>query len=421
VEVVIPYQGRPHQAAAWDAIKRFSIYVWHRRAGKTVFCINALIRRILSNERSSPRGAYICPLYKQAKAIAWAYLKEYSRPVPGVRFNESELRAIYPNGAEIQLLGADNCDALRGRYLDSVVIDELAQCPPRLWTEIIRPALADRKGTAMLIGTPFGRNNLFYEFYRDAQAQPGWNRSLLRYNDTNVLDTDEIEALKREMSKAEFGQEFECDWDAAVKGSYFGELMRNAEDEGRITRIPHEPTLPVDLSFDLGMANRTVVWFWQTLGAEIRAIRCVAFEGTGLPDMLRTITGYGFNLRRFYLPHDVRVRELGTGKSRLEILKSLGVADCEVVRNLPLIDGIEATRAMLPKVWFDRENCFEGIEALKTYRTEWDDSKRVFKLTPLHSWESDYADSIRMYAVGRREKLGKRKRPDYSKYDRAMA
>lgn len=349
-------------------------------------------------------------MYKQAKAVAWQYVKDYSRPIPGVQFNESELRAIYPNGAEIQLLGADNCDALRGRYLDSVVIDELAQCPPRLWTEIIRPALADRKGSCVMIGTPFGRNNLFYEFYRDAQGLEGWSRTNLTVEDTSVIDPDEKAALQREMSAAEWGQEFMNDWDASVKGSYFGELMHDAETAGRITSVPHEPSCVVDLSFDLGMANRTVLWFWQTIGAEVRAIKCMAFEGTGLPDIVRAVRELEFNVGTWFLPHDARVRELGTGKSRVAILEGLG-CDCEIVKNIPLADGIEAVRVLLPKVYFDREGCFEGIEALKTYRTDWDDTKRVFKLTPLHSWESDYADSVRMFAVGRDERLSKMQVP----------
>ena len=419
MEVTIPYEPRSHQAEAWDKLGRFSVHVWHRRAGKTVFAICALIRRIVECDKPNARGAYIAPLYKQAKAVCWTYLKDYTRVIPGMRFNESELRAIFPDGAEIQLLGADNCDALRGRYLDSVVIDELAQCPPRLWTEILRPALSDRKGSAIMIGTPFGRNNLFYEFYRDAADLPGWSRSNLTADDTGVLEPDELAAMKREMSAAEFAQEMLNDWDAAVKGSFYGDAMKLAETDGRITSVPHETMLPVDLSFDLGMANATVIWAWQTVGSEIRAIDCLSFEGTGLPDIIRMLRERPWNIRTWFLPHDARVRELGTGKSRLEIMESLG-CECEVVRNIPVRDGIEAVRVMLPKVYFDRERCFTGIEALKLYRTEWDDAKRVFKTTPLHDWTSDYADAVRMYAVGRSERLGPDAPIDYSRMDAAQ-
>ena len=140
-EVVIPYKPRELQALLHDRLERFNVLVCHRRFGKTVFAINEMIRLALTVDKDRPRAAYMCPLFKQAKQVAWDMVKHYSRVIPGVIFNESELRADYPNGGRLQLFGADNADALRGIYLDGVVLDEYAQMSPRAWSEVLRPAL----------------------------------------------------------------------------------------------------------------------------------------------------------------------------------------------------------------------------------------------------------------------------------------
>ena len=322
---------------------------------------------------------------------------DYCRDIPGVIFNKSEL-SVAIGSAKIYLSGADNPDALRGIWLDSVVLDEYAQMAPRMFTEIIRPALADRQGRALFIGTPQGKN-AFYALYNRAEELEGWWRDYLPVTETDCLDKRELMAARREMSAAEYDQEFLLSWSAAIQGAFFGHEMKAAEDEGRITKVPYDKSLPVDLSFDLGMANRTVVWYMQTVGAEIRAIRCDAFEATGLPDIIAAIRSRGYSyIRERIAPHDIRVRELGTGQSRFEIAQKLGF-DFTVCRNIPVIDGIEAVRSMIPRVWFDAELCKDGIEALTQYRTEKDPIRNVFRTTPLHDWTSDYADSLRMYAV----------------------
>lgn len=399
MEVVIPYEPRPHQRQAWEARQRFNVLVWHRRAGKTVYAINWLLRTVLECTKPEPRGAYLAPLYKQAKRVAWSMLKHYAGPIPGARFLEAELRCVLPGKREIWLLGADNPDALRGIYLDAVVTDEVAQMAPRTWGEIIRPALSDREGQATLIGTPFGMANEFHRFYTLAADTPGWQRSLLTVNDTGAIAPQELEALQREMRPEEWDQEMLCSFSAAVRGAFYANEMARADREGRIGRVPHDPLLPVHTSWDLGMANRTVVWFWQSLRSEVRAIRCLAFAGTGLPEIAVELQRLPYRYGQHYAPHDSKVRELGSGKSRLEIAHGLGLT-WTVVPEVGLQSGIEATRAMLGRVWFDAEGCKDGIEALRLYRTEWDDELRVFSNQPLHDWTSDYADSVRMFAVG---------------------
>ncbi len=413
-------EHRPHQQEAWDNQKRFNILVWHRRAGKTVYAIKWLIKHTLACELPNPRGAYLAPLYRQAKSVAWQYLKDYSRDIPGVTFNESELRAIYPNGAEIRLLGAAEPDSLRGLYLDAVVGDEVAQFPPRAWTEVVRPALADRRGKGLLIGTVFGRANLFYDYWVKSEKDDNWYRQLLTCEDTDALDADEVAEMRNLMDEAEFNQEMLCDWNAGVKGSYFGKLMTEAHKAGRVTNVPHDPDLECFTSWDLGMADSTVVAIWQRLSSgEIRCIDCLEFQNTGLAEIVKELDRKPYRYTDHVLPHDARVRELGTGKSRVEVLESLGLSPT-ICRSTTVQDGISAVRGMLPRVWFDETKCFRLVEALKTYRSDWNAERQVFNKQPMHTWESHFCDSVRYFALMEHELGGWNTAPlDYSTLDRA--
>lgn len=393
--------------------------VWHRRCGKTVFAVNWLIRRVIECRQLSPRGAYLAPTYKQAKRIAWTYVKQFTAPIPGMRYLEHELRCVFPDGREIWLLGAEDCDSLRGIYLDAAVADEFAQMPPRLWGEILRPALSDRLGQALVIGTPFGQANQFAHLYQQADDLPGWARSLLTVNDTNAIEPAELDALRREMQPEEFEQEMLCSFTAAVRGAYFGQAMTDAERDGRIGRVPRDSQLPVHTSWDLGIANRTVVWLWQAVGAEVRAIGCRAYAGTGLPEIIANLQGLGYVWGEHYAPHDAKVRELGSGKSRQETAAALGMY-WTIVPQVGLQAGIDQARALIGRTWFDREGCKDGIEALRLYRTEYDDERKVYSLNPLHDWTSDYADSFRMFAVSTQGAAPNWAPIDYREQDRAV-
>ena len=158
----LPYRPRSAFMPLHNGDKRWSVVVAHRRAGKTVACINHLIREALRTTRHDFRAAYIAPFYKQAKSVAWDYFKYYTKVIKGIQVNESEMRIDFANGSRIQLFGADNADALRGLFFDYIVADEYGDWKPSVWQYVIRPALADRQGKAIIIGTPKGRNQ-FYE------------------------------------------------------------------------------------------------------------------------------------------------------------------------------------------------------------------------------------------------------------------
>jgi len=200
IQVDLRQNLRPHQLAAYKAEKRFQVHVWHRRAGKTFFVIGMMVTRALTTRRKDYRAFYVTSTFRQSKSISWDYLKSFVGQIPGVAFNEAELRCDLPNGARIQLLGAENYDALRGRYADDITLDETAQIPGVAWTQVLSPMLADRKGRMTAIGTPNGRMNLFYDLWEHAGTDdPEWGRSLLKWSDTDVLDPSEIKRMRRTM------------------------------------------------------------------------------------------------------------------------------------------------------------------------------------------------------------------------------
>lgn len=371
----------------------------HRRAGKTVFAINKLIGDVLTNPLPRAKGHYFAPTYKQAKSIAWEYLKHYTSHIPGMNYNTVELAARFPFGQTIQLVGGNSVDGFRGQYSDSVVLDELAQMPPRLWSEVVRPALADREGSALFIGTPRGRN-AFYDLFERAGHLHDWGRALLTWKQTGILPQREIDALRAEMSEAEFQQEMECSFNAAVRGAYFGKAMADAEAQGRICNVPYDPALPVNTAWDLGVADATAVWFIQkSPGGEERAIDYQEYHGGNLPHIISEIRKLPYkNYGRHIAPHDIRVRELGSGTSRLEVAQQNGLM-FDVCRSLPLMDGIEATRNLIPKMWFDDKRCRMGVNHLQLYRAELNEKTGVLSNKPLHDHTSHAADALRMYAI----------------------
>ena len=205
---------RHHQQNAHERRQRMSILVWHRRSGKTVYACIELILSALTYRLERGRFAYIAPFYRQAKTIAWDYVKAFSRAIPGAVILEAELAVRYPNGAEVRLYGADNPDALRGIYLDGLVLDEVADMRSEIWGEILLPTLADRAGWVLMIGTPKGQN-VFSELYHKALVDPEWFADLQRASDTGAIPAEEIERLRHEMSEAQWAQEMECDFSAS--------------------------------------------------------------------------------------------------------------------------------------------------------------------------------------------------------------
>lgn len=381
--------------------ERFAVIVAHRRFGKTVAAINDLIKTALTTERKNVRVAYIAPYFRQAKAIAWDYLLEYTKDIEGVRYNVAELRADFPNGARFRLFGADNYDAMRGLYFDSVVLDEPADFPANAWPTVIRPSLADRQGKATFIGTPKGKNE-FWEIYNNAKTNDNWFCAMYKADETDILDVNELEEAKITMGEDRFAQEFLCSFEAAIQGAYYAQEMKAAKEEKRITNVPYDPSASVIVSYDLGIGDSTAMWFAQFIGQEVHLIDYYENSGVGLDHYAKVLNEKAYNYEAHILPHDVRVKELGTGKSRLETLENLGIYNIEIAPRLSVDDGIQASRSMLNRCWFDAEKCERGVEALLQYRREFDERLKSWRGRPLHDWTSHGADSFRYLAVGYR-------------------
>lgn len=392
------YSPRPHQAALHRALKRFNVLVAHRRFGKTVFCINELIAKAAANTLKDARYGYVAPLLTQAKDVAWTYLKRFTAPIPGTEVSETELWVQLPNGARIRLYGADNADRLRGLYFDGVVLDEYAQMSPRVWSEIVRPMLADRQGWALFIGTPMGRNH-FCTLYEQAATDTDWLAQRFPASETGILRATELAAARRAMSAQAFAQEFECSFAAGVPGAYYATLLEQAERDGRIGRVPWEPRLPVTTAWDLGIGDATAIWFAQTLGQEIRIIDYYEASGAALAHYAKRLADKPYVYHEHLLPHDVSVRELSTGQTRLDTLRNLGLK-VRVLSADSVEDGIEAVRNLIPRCWLDAQKCARGLDALRLYRPEFDAKRETFSARPIHDWTSHAADAFRYLARG---------------------
>lgn len=408
--IELEYSPRPQQFEIHKSLKRFNVIICHRRFGKTVMCVNQLIAAALRCKKERPRFAYIAPFYRQAKTIAWDYLKHYTRPIPGVTYNESELRVDLPNGARITLYGADNYDTLRGIYLDGAVMDEFAQMPLKAWTEVIRPALSDRQGWVIFIGTPKG-HNAFYEIYTRAQTDPDWYAAMFRASETKILPKEELAAAQRDMSEDEYNQEFECSFEAAIQGAYYAQqlqAMRNAR-RPRIGKVPFDKDLLVHTAWDLGFDDATAIVFFQTLGKEIRLIDYEQHSGSTLQFYATLLEKKGYTYGTHYLPHDAAPARLEAGgKSIQQQLWDLGVSNTVIVPRQDPIDGIMAVRALFPNFWIDEEKCAHLLECLTHYHSELDENRSTpthlfFKSKPEHDWSSHGADAVRCLAMGYEE------------------
>jgi hypothetical protein len=372
--------------------------VAHRRAGKTVAAVNDIVRAAVFSKSQNPLYAYIAPYRSQAKAVAWDYFKYYAQPVTR-EINESELVLELVNGAKIRLFGADNADAMRGLGFDGVYMDEYGDFKPSVFGSVIRPAMSDKGAWGVMAGTPKGRNQ-FHDIYQTAQRIPDeWFLLRLPASDSGLLPQGELNAAKAQLSEDQYLQEYECSFEAAIIGAFFGTEMRLAEP--RINeRVVFTEGYPVHTAWDLGYRDDTAIWWYQVVGGEVRVIDFFAVSGADIRTIAEVVVNKGYTYGKHYLPHDARAKSLQTGKSIVEQLADLlGINHLSVVPNIGVQDGIQAIRQMLPRTWFNSVKCGDGIEALRQYQREYDEDKKAFRASPRHDWTSHPADAFRMLAV----------------------
>lgn len=378
-EIIIPYTPRPLQRALHELAEtvRFLVCVCHRQFGKTVFAVNECLDTALFASQSYPRAAYIGPYRNQTKAVAWDYVKRFSAALPGTEFNEAELRVDFPEtcgAGRIMLAGADNPDALRGMYFDLVVLDDYAFMEPRIWPEILRPTLSSRQARAIFIGTPFGPNH-FQALFEQAAVTPEWGRVCYPASASGILSAEELASARATMTEGQYGQEYECSWQAITEGFIFGKEMAQADAEGRVGDVPWDPGHPVHTAWDLGIGASTAIWFLQRPGffGATRLIDYYEASGAGLSHYVKVLREKPYTYSQHVAPR------------------------------LPVDEGIDAVRRLLPQCWFDRAKCARGLEALRAYRRTWNEATRMFSERPLHDWSSHGCDAPRTFATGFQE------------------
>lgn len=404
MQITIPYAPRELQLEIHDQLSkhRWAVLSLHRRAGKSVMCINELIKRALTNKLWNPRYAYIGPTYKQTKSIIFDYLKHYAGVIPGIKFNEQELSCTFPNGAKITLLGSENPDSLRGNYFDGIIADEYAQINPRLFPEIIRPALSDRKGFCYMVGTPQGMSNDFYAKYQHALQDDAWYTKIAKASETKIIDQEELDAARSVMGDKKYRQEYECDWVAAIEGAVYGDAIEKLESRKQISRVPYDPMYKVSTAWDIGLSDSTSIIFYQQVGKAIHVIDYYENRNEALPHYIGVLEKKDYIYENHYGPHDLEQREFTSNKSRREIAYELGVR-FKIVPKLTIEDGIHYTQLLLNRCWIDAEMCKKLIAALRNYHRKFNDHLQTFSSKPVHDWSSHACDAMRVLAVGLEE------------------
>ena len=364
------------------------------------------IRKCLMEKRPGARVVHLLPYNVQwSRTGLWDQLVTAVESIPGAVVRRSETAIKFANGTTYVCGGCDNPDVWRGGGAVEIYIDEFDDTIPSLVPLVIEPMLADTNGTLVRSGTPKG-NGLLQTAYDRARTTPGYSSYLLDYKATGVLSDDAIERLRRELSPEEFAQELGCSFVTPNAGTYYGSLMQDAEAEGRITRVPHDPSLKVWTSFDLGIDDATAIWFCQiTVSGEFRFIDYIEDSGAALDYYVERLQERDYRYEMHLLPHDAAVKELGSGRSRTETLAGLGLFPYRVLRAHSVADGINAVRLVLPRAWFDAERCAQGIKALRNYRREWNPAGETWRVNPRHDWSSHGADSARYMCIGSRDTI----------------
>lgn len=408
------YQYIPRQPLLpfHERAQRWAILICHRRTGKTVAVLNDMIIRAMLPRPDGLRQqfAYICPYQGQARSVAWQYLLDFTAPLSkcqGYAKNEASLSVTLPDpldtnkkGSTIMLRGAENAESLRGLFLDGACLDEYQDIPKYVFDTIIRPALADRGGWAIFSGTVRGVDNPLWDTYQTALKDPQrWFAMLLKASESGIIPPEELADLKASMTQEAYNAEMECDPNATVTGR----ILLPYLNQQQVTRVPYQlDGGPVITAWDLGMSDTTSIWTAQVVGREVHLLEFYENSGHGLEhyvDWLRKrayARAFGVHL----MPHDTNVRELGTGVSRIETLRKMGMRNIKIVPKLPKAQQIDAGRMLLGRCWIDQDGCEQGLKAIRGYQFSFDQKRQVFSQSPLHDKHSNGADSFLQLAVG---------------------
>jgi len=397
---------RDYQLPILDAIEnrgiRRIVAIMPRRSGKDMTAFLIAIHRCI--ERPCV-VYYIFPTYSQGRKILWDSITNDGKRIldfiPDELIeakNSQEMKIRFVNGSLLQIVGSDNYDGLVGTNPSLCIFSEYALQDPRAY-QYLRPILTANDGTALFISTPRGKNHL-WELYNIAQNSDDWFAYKLSVEDTHHISLHEIEKEKAEglMSDDLIQQEYYCSFEMGVEGSYYSKYLDKMRLTGRIGQVPWENGFKVHTAWDLGMRDSTTIIFFQVIGQTIRIIDCYENQKEGLEHYIRTLESKPYSYGKHIAPHDIKVRELGTGITRWEKARQLGVT-FTMSNDMSIMDGIESVRSAFSKIWIDEVNCKDLLKALENYRQEFDIKKKVYKSQPLHNWSSHFADSMRYLCV----------------------
>ena len=350
---------------------------------------------------------YFFPTYNQGKKILWNGMDrngfKFMNHIPKeliVKKNDQEMFIELINGSIFQIIGTDNVDSIVGSNPIGCVFSEYALQNPNAWG-YIRPILLENGGWAIFNYTSRGRNH-GYTLLKYAKGLKEWFISILPATETGVFTPEQLEAERQQYITEDgddlrYRQEYLCSFDGAVQGSYYGSIIQQIEDLGQIKPLPIED-IKVHTVWDIGVGDSTAIWFVQLVGNEVRIIDYYETNGQGIAHYVKVLQDKGYLYGDHYAPHDIKVKEFGTGVTRLETAKGLGI-DFRITPDMSIEDGIQAARSVLRKCWFHSAKCEKGLEALRNYHKEYDEKNKVYNNRPKHDWSSHGADSFRYLAV----------------------
>ena len=413
--LTIPYKftPRPYQLELFEALDsgyKRAIAAYHRRAGKDKCLFNLIVKKAL--ERVGVYY-YFFPEFSQGRRVIWDGIdgsgmkfRDHVPPALITKETSQDMQITLINGSIIQIIGTDNYDKVRGSNPVGCVFSEFAFQNPMAW-DIVRPILAENGGWAVFNSTPFGKNH-FYHLYEMAKKNKEWFTQLVtvedsldengkRYVPQSVIDSEIAAGMSDEMVE----QEFFCSFSANSQGFYYLKYMNDAEEEDRISSVPWDSALPVETWWDIGVGDSTAIWFSQTVGKEVHIIDFYQKNSVGLEHYSKYLQSLPYTYKSHNFPHDMGNTEFGTGRSRFEVAEELftGV-ELNIVPKIGLEDGINAARIMIPRCWFDKKRCDDGIKALFNYHREWDSRVQEFKNKPSHDWASHPSDAFRYMSIG---------------------
>lgn len=401
---------RPYQLdvlRALDNGTKRAVMVWHRRAGKEIVCFNWMIKQAYWHRVGT--YIYFFPTSTLGRRIIWdgadkngrRFLDYIPKHIIEGTPNANEMKVRLKNGSIIQVLGTDQIVNV-GVNPIGCVFSEYSLQNPQCW-EYIRPILRENGGWAIFNGTPRGRNH-FYDIYLMAKSNPDWFCQLLTVEDTGVLTEEDLDKERADgMSEHLIRQEFYCDFDQGAEGAYYAKLLAQAELDGRLTYVPYHPNYPVTTYWDLGVSDETVILLAQNVGQSVHIINMYRNQGYGLDHYARWLqqegNKWGYVFGEHYAPHDIQVRELGSGaQTRLQIAKELGIS-FKIVPNLPITEGIELLRGLFPRLYIDTEKCKFFIKAAENYHKSYNEKLNVYSEKPVHDWSSHCLDAARYMAI----------------------